>query len=236
MFYDSSSRVPSIIYAGDKFDIKRNVINTTQINSLLDYFPTILDIASVNKSNITGLPELNGYSLMNSVLTKPDKQFDNSKPNYVMSQFHGDEIHLSWFLLRYNEYKYVVYGSGNEVPSRLFNINDDPYEMNDLALNYSYHNLMNEMDQILRTIIDYPAIAQNVEEYNKDSYVLWRNSFTNETLFNETVSQDIRWSDSWSYDSDGSFNAIDEWLQTPNNTFHWAFKYIDPSNYVNLSA
>eukprot|EP01084_Bolivina_argentea_P057820 105608_1 len=61
-----------------------------------------------------------------------------NRPNYVMSQFHGDEIHLSWFLLRQNEYKYVTYGSGKEVAVRLFNIKEDADEMNDLANNSKY--------------------------------------------------------------------------------------------------
>ena len=59
--------------------------------------------------------------------------------------------------------------------------------MNDLALNYSYNNMINKFDGILREIIDYPAVATNVEEYNKDSFVLWRNSFSNQTAFNNTI-------------------------------------------------
>merc|ERR1712087_160607 len=145
------------------------------------------------------------------------------RPNYAMSQFHGDEIHLSWFLLREDEWKYVVYGSGKEVPPRLFNLVADPLEMDDLAGNASYAQRMKEMDATLRTIVDYPAVAENVESYNKESFVLWRDSFDNEAEYNESVTTDIRWSESWAYDSDGCFEAIDAWLKTPNDTFFWAF-------------
>ena len=140
-----------------------------------------------------------------------------------MSQFHGDEIHLRWFLLRQNEYKYVTYGSGQEVPPRLFNLLSDPDEMNDLANDAAYANVIKSMDETLRTIIDYPAVAANVESYNKQSFALWRASFTNEIEYNQTVSTEIRWRASWAFDSDASFAAIDEWLTTPNDTFFWAF-------------
>jgi len=36
-------------------------------------------------------------------------------------------------MLRNYDYKYVVYGSGKEVAPRLFNIREDPEEMNDLV-------------------------------------------------------------------------------------------------------
>ena len=140
-----------------------------------------------------------------------------------MSQFHGDEIHLSWFMLRQNEYKYVVYGSGQEVEPRLFNLINDPNEMNDLAKNLSYKSIIQSMDYILLTIIDYPSVAENVEKYNKESFVLWRNSFDDEKVFNDTISTEIRWRISWEYDYEGSFNAINEWLKTPNDTFFWSF-------------
>merc|ERR1712087_704398 len=146
------------------------------------------------------------------------------RPNYAMSQFHGDEIHLSWFLLREDEWKYVVYGSGKEVPPRLFNLVQDPLEMVDLASNKSYAGRISDMDKTLRGIVDYPAVAEDVESYNKQSFVLWRDSFTNETEYNETISQEIRWNESWAYDSDGSFKAIDKWLKTPNDTFFWTIE------------
>merc|ERR1711902_11945 len=111
--------------------------------------------------------ELDGHSLMpflangssvnvynDEVVVFDDFEAVKNRPNYVMSQFHGDEIHLSWFLLRQNEYKYVTYGSGKEVAPRLFNLVKDPDEMNDLANDSSYASLMQSMDKTSKTIID----------------------------------------------------------------------------------
>ena len=232
VFYDSSTKVPSIIYGGDNFNVQRNVIRNDVISSMLDYFPTMMDMAGVQWNETTENVELDGYSLMpyvmngnkvhNELEIYDDFEKIQDRPNYVMSQFHGDEIHLSWFMLRQNEYKYVVYGSGHEVAPRLFNVVADPDEMNDLAVNISYKSLIESMDGILRTIIDYPAVAENVEKYNKESFVLWKDSFHDEKIFNDTISTEIRWRVSWEYDSEGSFNAINEWLKTPNDTFFWA--------------
>ena len=234
--FDSSSRVPSIIYGGDNFKMNRNVIRNDVVSSMLDYFPTMMEMAGIDWNETTEGVELDGYSLMQYLLTDgEDTKYEKPKiyddfdavqdrPNYVMSQFHGDNIHLSWFLLRQNEYKYVVYGSGQEVPPRLYNMAIDPDEMNDLAMNESYASMIQDMDKILRSIVDYPAVSENVESYNKDSYVLWKNSFANQTQFNETItSSQIRWYESWKYDSEGCYEALDEWLKTPNDTFFWAF-------------
>merc|ERR1719206_1333294 len=108
-----------------------------------------MDMAGIDWENTTENVELGGYSVMpflmasqnsgeEEVLGEETKVYDEfgkvgavlgDRPNYAMSQFHGDEIHLSWFLLREDEWKYVVYGSGKEVPPRLFNLVADPLEM-----------------------------------------------------------------------------------------------------------
>ena len=178
--------------------------------------------------------ELDGFTLFPFLVENYTATVN--RPNYIMSQFHGDEIHLSWFMLRQDEWKYVTYGTGNEVPNRLFNIANDPNELKDygnMTNNEYYNNIMTAMDTLLKTIIDYPNVSTDVESYNKASYVLWRNSFTNMTLFNETVKH-LRWNHSWTYNSQGSFDAIDKWLKTPNDTFTWAVNYEKQEKFINM--
>merc|ERR1719334_1529234 len=217
--WDSSAKVPAIIYGGKNLNVKRNVIHKNVIASMLDWFPTIMDMAGIDLSETSENIELDGQSLMDLVTTTDEddvesktetflRDFEYDEPkiyddfkavttrsNTAMSQFHGDEIHLSWFLLRHDEYKYVVYGSGEEVAPRLFNIKQDPEEMNDLAEDKHYADHITKMDALLREIVDYPAVAENVESYNKDSFVLWKNSM-NETEYMQSM-QKIRWKDSW---------------------------------------
>jgi len=77
------------------------------------------------------------------------------------------------------------------------------------------------MDSTLRTIIDYPSVATEVERYNKDSFSLWRSSLKDEETY-KAIMRSIRWKHSWAYDDTGSFQAIENWLKTPNTTFDWS--------------
>ena len=239
--WDSSSKVPAIIYGGNGIKMNRNVIYKNVVASMLDWFPTIMEMAGIDWQSTTENVQLDGYSLMPFVIPKDGlfEHYDDAmiyddfettldvdadRPNYVMSQFHGALIRLSWFLLRQNEYKYVVYGSGTEVAPRLFNLKEDPGEMVDLAGNDSFSDLIESMDSTLLTIVDYPVISENVEMYNKDSFVRWRDSFESEAKYEKAIWQ-LRWSRSWTFDSDGCLNAIEQWLGTPNNTFEWAVSH-----------
>ncbi len=90
---------------------------TDHITSSLDFFPTICEMANVSIPDDIN-SQLDGYSLFSflqpenwefedDVEEEPEKKTrvykgeeGDERPNYVMSQFHGDEIHLSWFMLR----------------------------------------------------------------------------------------------------------------------------------------
>merc|ERR1711920_707647 len=64
VFYDSSSKVPLIIYGGDKLNMKRNHIYNDRIVSLLDLFPTLMDMAGIDWTKTTEEVQLDGHSLM----------------------------------------------------------------------------------------------------------------------------------------------------------------------------
>eukprot|EP01147_Barroeca_monosierra_P003495 gene3495-6122_t len=152
--FDPSSRVPLII-RGPGIPAGRIYSNLT---SQVDLYPTILDMASVPYPKDAGL---DGRSLMPILLNGSDP----GRQNIALSQFHGTDIHLSWFMLRKDDWKYVVYGSGHEVPSRLYNMRTDPLEMNDLASQLPL--VVDALDLELRMHLDYPAIAEDAERYNK---------------------------------------------------------------------
>eukprot|EP00463_Aulacantha_scolymantha_P000106 TRINITY_DN1060_c0_g1_i1.p1 TRINITY_DN1060_c0_g1~~TRINITY_DN1060_c0_g1_i1.p1 ORF type:complete len:204 (-),score=20.00 TRINITY_DN1060_c0_g1_i1:138-749(-) len=112
--YDASSRVPCVI-SGPGISPKM----TDAPTQLLDLFPTIMDLAGVAKPNY-----LDGYSLVPLLVG----QTDPTRPDFVISQFHGCNIAMSWFLIRQGDYKYVTYGTGKEVSAQLFNLVKDPDE------------------------------------------------------------------------------------------------------------
>eukprot|EP00043_Microstomoeca_roanoka_P002730 m.39995 g.39995 ORF g.39995 m.39995 type:complete len:549 (-) comp11678_c0_seq1:123-1769(-) len=204
--YDPSSRVPMIIRGPG---LRSNTVYRN-ITSHVDVYPTIMEMANVTPPSEAGL---DGRSLM-PILKKGS---DPGRRNAAISQFHGDEIHLSWFMIRKDDWKYVTYGSGQEVAPRLYNMTADPLEMNDLGT--SMPDVVAELDKELRSYLDYPSVAADAESYNKESFVLFRDSFTSQAAYQATM-MSIRWP--YSDDPNACEAAISEWLKTPNSTFFWS--------------
>eukprot|EP00052_Salpingoeca_macrocollata_P015252 m.121391 g.121391 ORF g.121391 m.121391 type:complete len:533 (-) comp19621_c0_seq3:129-1727(-) len=198
-YYDPSSRVPLIISGpGVRANTKVN-----NITSLFDLFPTIADIVGA-----TPPADIDAHSLMPFLQAGPTAQNDQY-PDWALSQFHGDEIHLSWFMLRRKQYKYVVFGTGKEVPPRLFDMEKDPLESHDLVA--SMPDVVQEYDTFLRSIVDYPAVAEDVRKYNHASFRMWKNSMA-PAVYNTTVAKGIRWSKSWAQFPEESYVALEQWL------------------------
>jgi hypothetical protein len=82
---------------------------------------------------------------------------------------HSNFQNTSSFMLRQGNRKYVVY-PGYE--PQLFNLTNDPDEVHNLANTSAV--LVSQMDVALQEIVDYQAIADKVQEYNKTSFVQWR--------------------------------------------------------------
>jgi hypothetical protein len=64
-----------------------------------------------------------------------------ARPDFVVSQFHGKNIAMSWFLvvqpINGTLYKLVVWGTGKEVPSMLFDLHADPGESRNLVTEFA---------------------------------------------------------------------------------------------------
>ncbi len=203
--YDASSRVPMII-SGPGITKGGWVSEPTQ---LIDIFPTILDMAGVPNSEWPTV--LDGVSLaphlgIPSVSPK-------ERPEYVVSQFHGCNIAMSWFMVTDGKMKLVQYGTGKEVSAQLFNLTNDPGEKLNLIFHHKYARLIKEMDAYLRGVVDYPAIAMNVAQYNIDMFTWWKNTTKD---WQQTINAShLRWSKSYNQDSIASLQAVETWSQQP---------------------
>ncbi len=60
---------------------------------LIDIYPTILTLAQVPEAK---WPTLDGKSETATAVATPNSV---SRPDFVVSQFHGDNIAMSWFLV-----------------------------------------------------------------------------------------------------------------------------------------
>jgi len=155
-FYEPVVRVPLII-AGPR--IRRGAV-VKDLISLVDIYPTLMDIADTPHP-----PKLDGHSLI--PLLKDGK--DENRPNWVFSEYHGEVSATSGFMIRKGNWKYIAYAG---LPPQLFNLEEDPWEVNNLADECKSKAI--EMDALLRSIIDYDEINARVEEYNKTTFREWR--------------------------------------------------------------
>ncbi|SFJ60018.1 choline-sulfatase [Paenibacillus sp. UNC496MF] len=115
--------------------------------TLVDLYPTIMEIAGLeteeDRPGSSWLPLLQGVE-------------QPGRPDYAFSEYHGNFFKQDWYLLVKGGFKYTYYV--NDRPS-LFNLREDPKEMHDLAEDEQYHDLLDRMEALLRTIVDPEAVS-----------------------------------------------------------------------------
>eukprot|EP01047_Picozoa_sp_COSAG01_P071296 COSAG01_NODE_11028_length_2024_cov_1.436364_2_plen_384_part_00 len=244
--YDASASVPMIIH--DARPGRQNpklgptILHPTQ---LIDLFPTILTLAQVPRAQ---WPTLDGESLTPFMAVGGEQpQLSSSpqaalalttpppagRPDFVVSQFHGDNIAMSWFLVvkenvavpgvpagqagSATTYKLIVWGTAKEVPSLLFDLVADPMEDHDLiatpAGRARFASIVSEMEQNLRSVVDYPAVALSVATYGKEMLKEWVAQTPDWKT--EIHKKGLRWTKSWDVDSDAAFAALAEYMASP---------------------
>lgn len=168
--YEPSARVPLII-SGPGI---KNGERVQKLVSLVDIYPTFMDMADIT------YPEgLDGYSLMPELTGG-----ESENPDWVLTEFHGSTSNTGWFMLRRNEWKYVVY-VGYE--PQLFNLKKDPWEINNLA--EANAEVVSEMDKLLRKIVDYEKVDAKVKAYDKKSFREWRAKRLEEGTYYDLMSR-----------------------------------------------
>ncbi|MGP4041094.1 sulfatase-like hydrolase/transferase [Gracilibacillus sp. D59] len=135
--YEGSVGVPLIV-KGPALPKGQQVDNPV---TLVDLYPTIMDMAGLETE-----PDRPGTSLIPLIQNKTDKHTE-----YAFSEYHGNFFQQDWYMLVKGEYKYTYYMK--ERPS-LFNIKDDPKEMNDLARDPVYNSVLKEFEVLLRSIVN----------------------------------------------------------------------------------
>jgi len=211
--YDASASVPMVIYDGrHSLAAGKVVTNTTQ---LIDIFPTVMDLAGIP---INPSLNLDGHSLVPFLQHEPVAE---ARPPYVVSQFHGCNIAMSWFMIVQTfgsaTFKYIVYGNGTHgevgVPNQLFELSKDPNEKINLSHETAFNGIRVEMEQNLRKVVDYAKVAQEVAQYGKDSFAWWANNTDN--WQSAIHAKDLRWTQSWDQNAAASMDALQKWMQAP---------------------
>lgn len=142
---EGSVRIPAII-AGP--GIPKGSRSDTYV-SLVDVFPTVLDVLDIDGHAED--QQLPGMSLVAAA------QSDDPIERTIFSEYHSANSHTGSFMVRRGRWKYIDY---REFPERLFDMDNDPSETNDLAKNPAYAEVLDQMRTELRQICD-PRIVDS---------------------------------------------------------------------------
>ncbi|KAG8598334.1 hypothetical protein GDO81_002568 [Engystomops pustulosus] len=204
--YEGSSHVP-LLLMGPNIRPGKKISN---IVSLVDLYPTMLEIAGVS------MPQrLSGFSLMpltyarskNDLISESDLH-----PNWALSQFHGSDANASTYMLRVDKWKYIAYSDGDSVPPQLFDLIKDPEELKNVAKKFP--EIVRYMEKKLRSILDYKKVSAVVHQYNKQSFASWKESIGSNYT---NVISNLRWHLDWSLRPKTYELAIERWLKNENN-------------------
>jgi len=129
--FEETHRIPLMM---SKPSIKPQVRD--QFVSLVDLYPTLLDLAGVEGSKIPVQPQ--GKSLL-PLLDDNDSSWRDS----IVIEFHGGHNHgITQRTMRFENIKYG-YSGGH--PEELYDLNTDPYEMKNIIDEPAYHETVKMM-------------------------------------------------------------------------------------------
>ncbi len=137
--YDGPAKVPFILYYKGK--ISATGIDNDHLISGIDIFPTILDYAGID------IPEnLNGVSIK-KVIEHPEKQVRK----FLVTELGVDpkDHSLTGRMIRTQQFKYNIYSKGDR-NEELFDMIEDPYEMNNLAYDENMQEVKNQLKSDLK--------------------------------------------------------------------------------------
>ena len=135
-FYESAVKVPLMLRlpSGETRRVSQNI-------SLVDVLPTLLDIVGLEKP-----AELPGESLIEIARNQQHKT-----TRTVFSEYHHMGMLNAGYMLKCGDYK-LCYYVGNQ--PQLFNVDIDPLENSDLALNPDYAEIRSTLEDALYEIVD----------------------------------------------------------------------------------
>ncbi|XP_021079263.1 arylsulfatase K isoform X3 [Mesocricetus auratus] len=198
--YEASAHVPLLMMGPG---IKVNV-QVPNLVSLVDIYPTMLDIAGI------AVPQtLSGYSLLTLSSEASANEQTRKIPRlpWVLSEFHGCNANASTYMLRTDQWKYIAYADGASVQPQLFDLSSDPDELTNIATEFP--EITYSLDQKLRSIINYPKVSASVHQYNRKQFITWKQSMGQNY---STAIAHLRWHQDWQKEPWKNENAIQQWL------------------------
>ena len=136
--HEESVGIPMIV-AGDGVP-EGHVVDT--LASLIDIYPTVMDAVGIPKQKDDRyFPGASLFDLANG-----------GDPNRIaFAEFHAAASNTGNFMIRKGDMKFVYYVG---YPNQLFDLANDPEELKDVADDANYLSVREEMEVLLRSIVD----------------------------------------------------------------------------------
>lgn len=148
--YEESVAVPLIISGPD---IPKGKVIKNNV-SLIDIYPTILDGIGINLSKTE--KKFPGISLL------PIAKGELNVNRIVFSEYQAELSTTGSFMIRNDRYKYVYFAEG--YPCQLFDLKNDPYELNDLSDKKEYQFIIEKLHKELLKICDPDEVNKRAKQ------------------------------------------------------------------------
>lgn len=159
--YEESSHVPLIMKGPG---IPKGAVIDAPVN-LVDIFPTVCDAR-----NIAAPTDIPGRSLL--PLARGEE--DPGRADFAFSEYHAHGVPSGMYMIRWKQWKAVFYAG---YAPQLFDLEDDPQEMKDLAPDAGDSPLLSEVlaecEKRLRSVCDPDEVSDRALRFQKGLKEKW---------------------------------------------------------------
>jgi arylsulfatase K len=210
--YEASERVPLIIAPPPSMTNVHRGQLVSNLTSLLDIYPTLLEMAQQNKIQINMPKFLSGHSLFSFLYndgtkSKSDVPYPNNR--IVTAEYFSNMGNTGSFMVRSKQWKYIAFGRHSYDPTytpQLFNLLNDPDELNDVSL--MYPQVCKELDDYLISLIGNYYTLDN--EVVQNDIGLYRKFFISKY---DNVTLRKKFDEAYTGFDDNDWNKINKWLK-----------------------
>ena len=97
----------------------------------------------------------------------------SGRPNYVFSEYHSNFSNTGIAMWCQGPWKYIRYAG---YPPQLFNLEDDPEEIQDLA--ESRPDIVQNLNARLQSLVDFEKADAQAKSNDRHNYQTWRQNLT----------------------------------------------------------